>query len=304
MSTERPESRLEQMMRSDEENVSNVRRCFRDFHPDLEYLLDHIADLFGMFSDCLGTILHGKELRTIERLAAERGKTIQDFMAIIDSTDQGPAVIEARAAKFTYLAKEIRILLFLACKRQFMWGAAEILKFKVTPAMGYLRQEAESVGLLHLFLKDPRLAIEWSQIFTPEDGKKFFSSTQPKLKKVLAYFELLNAYDFGSATALHTRLVSLVRGTPVIDRAERRQPRYSVPYQEIEPEKPFRFLLSSLHWTRSQERTLIALGRAFPELDLGAWWQEIETLRVTEGGLWEHLECVFPEETAARKPPN
>jgi len=51
MSTER--SRLEAMMQADEENIPNVRQLFRDFHPDLEYLLDHIADLFALFSDNL-----------------------------------------------------------------------------------------------------------------------------------------------------------------------------------------------------------------------------------------------------------
>jgi hypothetical protein len=292
-------SRLELMMRSDEENVPHVRRCFRDFHPKLEFLLDHISDLFGSFSDQLNTILHDRELVLIARLAKEAGKTVQDFTALVDSNDQGPAVTEAREAKLTYQAREIRILLFLACKRQFMWGAAELLKYKVTPAVGFLRQETESIGLLHLFLKDPSLAVRWSHILSAEDGKNFFKSTQPSLRKVLESFELLIAYDFGSATALHTRLVSLVRGAPIVDRTDCSQPRYSVPYQEVEADRPYRFLLSVLNWIRNQQRILIALAKAFPELDHGRWWPEIEALNSIADELRSHLKRVFPEEYAA-----
>jgi hypothetical protein len=83
----------------------------------------------------------------------------------------------------------------------------------------------------------------------------------------LASFDLLKAYEFGSATALHVRLTSLVRGAPIVTKSIPRSPRFSVPYQEIDKENPFRFLLSVLNYIRNQERVMIALGKASPDAD-------------------------------------
>jgi hypothetical protein len=298
---EEKRSRLQEMMQADEENVANCRKTFRGFHENLEFLLDEIADHYTVLADAIGKIVHGEELTLIAKLAEEAGVPIEEFAKLIDSGDSRPLVAQARTAKQIYLAREIRILMFLACKRQYLWGAADLLKFKVTPAMGYLRQQCESVGFLHLFLQDPSLAVKWSDIRTPEDGVAFYRSTQGDLKKVMSSFELVKAYEFGSATALHVRLASLVRGAPVVVKTAPTGPRFSVPYQEIDKENPFRFFLSVLNYIRNQERILIALGKAFPEVNTEAFLRDVGHLQRIEAELWKRLEETFPADVDKTK---
>jgi hypothetical protein len=300
MSAEQP-SRLQSMMQADEENVAHCRRLFREFHPDLEFLFDHMTDHYSVLAEEIGKIVHGEEFTTIQQLGHEAGIPIEEFTRRIDAGDTTEFLIRARQARDTYLAREIRILMYLACKRQYMWGAAELLKFKVTPAMGYLRQQCESVGFLHLFLADPSLAVRWSHLLSEDDGIKFYRATQKDLRRIMESFDLLKAYEFGSATALHVRLTSLVRGAPIVMRGAPRSPRFSVPYQEIDKENPFRFLLSALNYIRNQERAMIALGKAFPDASTEAFFRDIVELQQLETLLWRHLEEIFPTEVAAIK---
>jgi len=298
---EEKRSRLQQMMQADEENVANCRNVFRGFHEELEFFLDQIGEHYALLGDEIGKIVHSEEISLIAKFAEEASVPIEEFITLIDSDDNRPIVERARAAKHIYLAREIRVLMYLACNRQYMWGAAELLKFKVTPAMGYLRQQCESVGFLHLFLQDPALAVKWSDIRTPEDGVAFYRSTQSNLRKVMSTFDLVKAYEFGSATALHVRLASLVRGAPLVVKTAPTGPRFSVPYQEIEKDNPFRFLLSVLNYVRNQERVLIALAKAFPEVNAEAFFRDVNHLQRIEAELWKRLEETFPAEVTTIK---
>jgi hypothetical protein len=47
--------------------------------------------------------------------------------------------------------------LVMACQRYWSWAAAEQFRLRPTAALGYLRLEAEAVGLIAMFLKDGAL---------------------------------------------------------------------------------------------------------------------------------------------------
>src|SRR6266850_2436456 len=96
-------SRLQEMMQADEENVPNCRKLLRDFHPDLEFLLDYIVDHYTILSDEIEKIVHGGELTQIQQLATEAGIPIEEFTKRVDSADNHPLVVRAREAKHIYL---------------------------------------------------------------------------------------------------------------------------------------------------------------------------------------------------------
>ena len=140
----------------------------------------------------------------------------------------------------------------LACRRFWLWGAADLVRFRLSQASGYLRLEAECVGLAKLFADDPEKAHRWLLINNQGDGQAFFRETQPQVKAVLEEYELTRAYDFASGVAQHVRLTGMVRSLSLTTS------KIVLPDHDVDLEDPFNFHLTVATFLKNQGRVLRA----------------------------------------------
>jgi hypothetical protein len=147
----------------------------------------------------------------------------------------------------------------------FRWGVSDLLRGRVTPTYGYVRQQAEAVALVRLFRSEPGVAHEWYNIRTDAQGRKFHRDHGPKLMALLQQFSgLREAYDKGSSDALHVRIPALLRGFNTS-----RRPDGNVEFvlldREVKPEKTEWFLSALDYFLCLQPRLVYELWRGFPE---------------------------------------
>ena len=148
-----------------------------------------------------------------------------------------------------------RLMLLELVWRAYRWGLMDLRRFRLTPAAGYVRVEAESVALLLLFRERPDLAERWMN--PNEDMLNFFHQTQPDVKRFLEQHKLKSAYEQGSAIAQHARFASVARGIRI------RAGDVQVLDQEFDPEKPVTFHLGLAYFLRIQKRIFDVLPLVF-----------------------------------------
>lgn len=211
----------------------------------------------------------------------------QLIQRLLTAPHEEPA--DVQVAWFRLGAFRVVKMLVLACHRYWLWAATDLARLRITPAVGYLRLEAESVGLAKLFLDEPELAERWMQTRTPKDGKEFFANTQSRLKTVLQGFQLGKTYDIASGTGLHLRMASIVRSL------SSRGGQLRLPDQDFDPEDAFSFHHEVAYFHRIQSRVLAAFGTILPGLaDIG-WNKVVGAYSARVDGLWNLLETKYPD---------
>jgi hypothetical protein len=98
----------------------------------------------------------------------------------------------------------------LIAQRAYRWGATDLLRGRSTSAYAYTRQQIEAGALAKLFVDQPQLSGLWFTAVT-QNGKAFFSKSQPHVKKILEVWKLANAYERGSSESVHVRMGPVYR---------------------------------------------------------------------------------------------
>ena len=93
-----------------------------------------------------------------------------------------------------------------------MWGASDILRVRLSPAIGYGRQRAEGFALLSLMNANPGIGRRWLRIMSDKEGERFYKKYQGKLVDEMVKAGLLGAYERGSGAALHVRFAGARAG--------------------------------------------------------------------------------------------
>jgi len=258
---------LDELIEVDDENISSWRERLAELDPELPAALGTAAEMFRTFSRCIsggGDRIQEEELREI-----------------IDS------------AVWNHVRPLVaRLLVFLLLERQYMWAATDLLRGRLTPALGYKRLQAESLALLLLMRDDPEIAGRWLEIRTDDEGRAFYQTFRGRIRNVIDSLGLSMAYEMGSGVALHVRPSSAAHSLsfspgPPLD--------IQLSYQEIRENDPFSYLLEVLHFLTTQRLVFEALATAFPEATDPIWPQRVRIFGHTVDGLWEKLEQKYPE---------
>jgi hypothetical protein len=196
-----------------------------------------------------------------DQAAKELGLSGQDLLAAIRSPaapHEPNALTQARGADRD-IAQLIgcRTLLQLAY-RSYRSALTDFRRFKLTSAAGHLRVEAESAVLIRLFQDEPEFAERW--LNPKEDMRRFFIQAQPLVKKRLTQYDLLVAYEHGSAVAQHPRFASAARGIRLDGNS------VTVLDQEFDPEDPVTFHLALAYFLKMQARIFALLADTFTHL--------------------------------------
>jgi hypothetical protein len=183
-------------------------------------------------------------------------------------------------------------MLVLACQRYWAWAATDLVRLRLSTATGYLRLQAELVGLVGLFLAEPQIAERWFNIRDKKSGRQFFKDTQSKVREMLKEFGLDGVYEIASAGSQHVRLAGLVRSIQSSGGDLR------LPDQDVDPESPFNFHLTIAHFHKTQGRIIAAFAKLLPDVADEDWtklWNSFAT-RINE--LWAALEKTYVDEMA------
>lgn len=286
-------SELDELIQADAENISNSRKAFTDFDPELSAALDTAAEMFKTFSRCMiGALDDSVDLATFADCAKELGIDGDTLLSRIRSETRDPVLDRARTALLSGLARRARGIVFLLLQRQFMWAATDLLRMRLTAAIGYGRQEAESLALLFLMRDDPSIANRWLKLATDSEGRQFYQEFQGRIRTEIERLDLSGAYEQGSGASLHVRFASAVRGLSL----DRKPNEIWLGYQEVRQDDPFSYFLEVLYFLRTQERVFRALGDAFPEVSDPIWAERVRIFTRTIESLWERLEKVFPQQ--------
>ena len=285
-------SELDELIKADAENIPKSRKALIRFDPELSRALDAAAGMFKTFGRCMeGALDDSADMATILDCAKQLGIDEKTLVVQVESDTGDAALNRARTAWLRLLAHRARGIIFLLLQRQFMWAATDLLRVRLTPAIGYGRQEAESLGLLFLMRDDPNIADRWLKLVTDSDGKMFYREFQGRIAQEIERLGLSRTYEQGSGTSLHVRFASAVRGL-----SKGKPHEVGMVYQEARDEDQFSYFLTVLGFLHTQDIVFQALGDAFPEVSDPIWPERVRRFSQTVASLRERLETTFPEQ--------
>src|SRR5262249_27179543 len=109
-------------------------------------------------------------------------------------------------------AKLFRSFLFARLGNLYAAAVADLLRMRLTAPLGYVRLLCESIALLKLMAEDASILQQWVNIQSDQDGKTFFQKYQKQVRHVLSAYNLAEAYNQASGSAVHCRFIGVARG--------------------------------------------------------------------------------------------
>lgn len=198
------------------------------------------------------------------------------------------------------LSRRLRGLVFTMIDRAYHWGLSDLLRMRLTPAIGYQRIEAEAFALICQMRHHPHIARQWKDIASDAEGVAFYKKHQGALRDEMARAKLDFAYDSASGIALHVRFAGAVHGF----RYEAREDgvlftdEIKLLCQELDPKEPQYFLAPTLGFVRTQDRVFAALPGAFPEIHDETWSESVARFTRLVDALARRFVERFPEQVS------
>lgn len=298
---------IDELLAADEKNVQGTRACLDAFSSKLPEAMDTAVGMYHTFARVIGQQAPiDQDLREVAECAeALEAKDAAALNAIRAAQPSGPAVAALLAQlnqiELRIESRIVRGIVFTQIARAYLWGFSDILRMRITAAIGYQRLQAEGFGLLCVMRDDPAVALEWRGIVNDEEGKRFFKKHQSKVMQEIEKADLTYAYEQGSGVALHLRFAGAVHGLsfdsgPVGARIAMTT---ELSCQELRPEAPQNFIIQVLGVLETQVRILAALTTAWPGPADPIWTEQwVPRLRATMRELWGHVPTAFPHEFA------
>ena len=201
-----------------------------------------------------------------------------------------------------------RSYLMLRLRRDFQFGLSDLLKLRLTAALGYLRLQSESSALLALMAEEAKIAVAWLDPFSPGKGRQFHQKYHPSIVARMKDLQLYALYQQGSQISLHSRVYGLVPGLLAGEQAKKKGA-ITLSYQEIKD--PVELFLWFLYYLRAHVDVIRALPNGLPEVEdlsrfglaqysahLERLWKSVEPLaRRKQAGLPDLLVGKFLDTT-------
>jgi hypothetical protein len=264
---------IEKLVECDTGNFAESKRALLEFHPEslsatdeCHRLLDRIGVLFGeacdydKYNQLLNKWLKTKSGNPIEMV------TFLEKATLIGKMSAQDPVAEAKNAVGKANSVIARSYLILRLGRDFFFGLSDLLRFKVTSMLGYIRVQTETVALLALLGTDLAMAVEWLNMTTPEEGKDFYRKHHGKMIGKLKELGLYDYYESGSNMSLHSRVFGVAQGI-IIGKKAAPKGQIRLTYQELDD------ALDVLFWfceyLGSHRAMIDRLPQVLPEVDFG-----------------------------------
>lgn len=279
--------------------------------PFAPQLLDAFNDAMGMYATFGRIIGQNSPVGSIQRRfdeyarqlgAADRGQLEEMRTVRPRATAEEEALLqELQTLEDQAEAWLVRGVVFTQVARAFAWSVADMMRMRITTAIGLQRLVAEGFGLACLMREDPAIAIAWRQVVTDDDGIVFYRAHQKRLLDVLQKAGLLSTYERASGLSMHLRFAGAAHGLAFEKRQDgvRRETSTVMLYQELRPETAFSFIVSAVNILDPQATVFSGLTSAFPEVDEAIWTgSRVPAFRNAVAALWQRFRTAFPDKIA------
>ena len=272
---EKEASKLNSLVGKDSDNIAASRQALNDIEPaslmaveKAAEVLDNVPQLFGKICEyakhhkvvsdwALSMGLRGEEELQLVRDAVLIGKP--------QASDQSEMAKESLEKAVSIIS---RCQLSLRLGRDFLFGTTDLLRLRITPALGYLRLQSETIAILRLLYEKPQMSEEWLASAYPDGGKPFYDKWHREILKRIRDFGLHPDYLFGTNMALHSRASGLSMGI-MVGASEKEIPGQTrFAYQEADDPGTLFFWFGM--FLRFHQKLLLHLKDIFPELDSSA----------------------------------
>jgi hypothetical protein len=188
----------------------------------------------------------------------------QTFGLFLRRTRQSPQAA-ARIASGNFADGYAMVLAML--QRQFRWCLVDLFRGRIAACHTHLRQQAESVGLVALFLEDSTICERWFRLRHSSEGIRFFRESNKPLMKKLRDLGLVEIYDRGSHEGVHVRSIQLLRSYhfPAEEATGGQRRTLLVTDADLDLPDLRRFCRDASIILAAQVKVLDALGRLFPD---------------------------------------
>lgn len=228
---------LEEFGEAETYNFRESQKALESYHRGAIETMEFAGDLFEALAEeftahCRLPEAQAEVNAWLESIdgPAEQLVALLEQAELVGSIDSGDPAKKAKEGIATAWSDYARTLLIMRLHRDYVFGLADLLRLRLTPAIGYLRLQSETIGLLSLFTEDERLALDWMNL-VKGGGKEFFQRTQSRLREKLRSLGLDSYYEQGSEWALHSRVFGLAGG--VANAPDEGPGTVSLSYQEL-----------------------------------------------------------------------
>lgn len=212
---------LDFLFECDTHNAEEAKQGLKQIFPNSLKLIDYYLQFFTDFAHLWGSeCSYDKNQRVINDWAKTHNvKGIEILRYLNSATLIGkPTKIDktqqAKSALVTAQSISVRSFLLMRLHRDFLYGLSDLLRFRITPSIGYIRIQSETSGLLKFFAENQTSTIvnEWLSTHTKEEGRSFHNKWHSKIKREIRILGLDGDYDSASGLALHSRIGGIAMG--------------------------------------------------------------------------------------------
>jgi hypothetical protein len=297
-------SNIDDLLKHEESLIAVTRKVFDAFSPELMEALDTAMGMYTTFGRILGQDSdHAADMDEFNECARQLGaKDRVDLERIraLPTTDllQTSLLTRLRAAEDRLEAKLDRAVILLQMGRAFSRTVVDVLRQRLTLAVGYQRPLTEGLALLFLTRDDPSKAIEWRKVVSDKDGRRFHAKYQKAVDWIIEGADLKQAYNSASGVSLHLRFAGAI-GMELTSRQElsRRVDDTKLLFGELRPGQEFYFIALVIGLLQTQARIFARLAEAFPEARDDIWLNErVPRFIAMVERLRQRLSTAFPEQ--------
>jgi hypothetical protein len=297
-------SNIDELLKHEEDVIAVSRHVFEAFSPELIEALDTAMAMYTTFGRIVGqnsdSTADVREVNEVGQALGAKDDAELDRIRGTPTSDPVRASLLARlqAAEDRLEAKLDRGVILLQMQRAFSRGVVDLLRQRLTSAVGYQRPVVEGLALLFLIRDDPAKAIEWRKVVTDEDGRRFHAKYQRTIGCIIDAAELTDAYNSASGLTMHLRFAGAI-GLDFRESREssRRVHETKLLYGELRPDEEFYFLAEAVGILQTQAKIFALLTQAFPEARDDIWFnQRVPRFIAMVERLRQRLSTAFPEQ--------
>jgi len=190
-------------------------------------------------------------------------ETLHDAHLFGDSISDDP-VLQAREASQAADCILSRLLLGLKFRRDLMFGLSDLLRLRLSSAMGILRTQVETMALLVHFVRNEADGRHWLETHDSAKGKLFHNKTRASISKIMRELGVDALYEHGSNMALHPRASGVAPGLLLAPVSLESHGQLSLSYQEIDSPEDLLFWICQ--FVRLHAKYIEAVPVAYPEV--------------------------------------
>jgi hypothetical protein len=300
-------SDIDQLLQVDTDNILVTKKFYREYSPQLFEALEEATQLFKTFARAYGQeALDHDDVRLVNerglQLGAPDGETLFSMLyaPLPNDPERAQIVRDGKAAVDRIRARRVRGFLLTLTDRSYMFAVTDLLRLRITSALGSLRVQIEAVALMTIMQKNPAVALDWLEIHNDEAGRKFFTKHRQSITDFSKRYDLMQAWNMASGSAQHARFASIVQGLSLqsSSKGHKRVDEYKLIFQESSNE-PAYLILYTLYILRTQQRLFLALLEALPEItDPLLMNTRIPAFGLKIDKLWGHIGEAYSEYVA------